>query len=393
MDEYHILDSECEEFEALVLRNGHQNSLMDQMCHLFELLDSTWDSIYKRHSMTQVTNSQNQPVKEVETSFSILLKSMEWIPSKLEGTLHLAKGCDLFVDSQDTQRLMAGHVSYIVPSVIKTSSFARYLGIQSKVDVDFVVNQLLMWSARSSAESQKPATFVTSIAHMKYIYEYLIDNLPPKRVQELFEHPVIFVPAEKGNEGHFLARQEVRWFDPSGLFDRHRGSLSSLDEEINGFRVNLKLFYHGLEQVFVNVGRVQAKPNILDYVELLVQISLTSPLQRALPDVLLIFSIIGKELTDSNELEIKSQLEKAIDRIKQNKPIPSKSGRWVGLGDKTMIADDKQLERLFADKQELHFVDCGERLGIGRARVSKGEKQRYMLCGYKTNSLIFLDLF
>lgn len=379
MDEYHILDCECEEFEALVLRNGHPNSLMDQMSHLFELIDSTWDSVYKRHSMTQVTNSQNQPVKEVETSFSILLKSLEWIPSKLEGKLHLAKGCDLFVDSQDTQRLMAGHVSYIVPSVIKTSSFARYLGIQSKVDVDFVVNQLLMWSARSSAEPRKPATFVTSIAHMKYIYEYLIDYLPPKRVQELFEHPVIFVPAEKGHEGQFLARQEVRWFDPSGLFDRHRDSLSSLDEEISGFRVNLKLFYHGLEQVFVSVGRVQAKPDIVDYVELLIQISLTSPLQRALPDVLLIFSIVGKELTDSNELEIKSQLEKAIALIKQNKPIPSKSGRWVGLGDKTMIADDKQLERLFADNPELHFVDCGERLGVGRARVSKGEKQCYVI--------------
>lgn len=379
MEEYHILDSECEEFEALVERNGQANSLMNQMTHLFQLIDSTWDSTYKRHSMTHVTDSQNRPVKEVETSFSLKLKSLKWIPSKLEGTARLAKGCDLFVESQDTQRLMADHVSYIVPPVIKTSSFGRHLGIQFKVDADFVISQLLTWSARSSPESRKPATFVTSIAHMKSIYEYLIDSLPRKRLHELFDHPVIFVPSETGPEGHFLARQEVRWFDPSGLFDRYRSSLSSLDEEIDGFRVNLKLFYHGLDQAFVSVARVQAKPDIVDYAELLVQISLTCTLQRALLDVLLIFSIIGKELTDGDELAMKGQLEKVIALIKQNRIIPSKRGRWVELGDKTMIADDRQLEKLFADKEELHFVDCGEKLGVGGARFNKGEKQFYVL--------------
>lgn len=372
LDEYRILDSECEEFESLVKHNKESKSLMNQMKYLFEQLDRNWDAYYKKYAVTQVTNSQGVPVKEVTTSFGNLLVSLEWIPSTFEGTSQLARSCNLFVNLPEIQKLMACHVSYVVPPISGTSSFAQYLGIKRCIGIEFVVSQLLKWSARHENERLKPTPFESDLKHLTSVYEYLADNLPCKQIQELFDQPVIFFPdATSKDRGCFLGKHEVRWSDPSGLFEKYQDALSTQEGNHRGFRVTLDSLYHRLKHVFLDIAQVQLQPNICDYTELLMQISLIVPLQRALPDVLLIYSLIGKELKENDEHSSDMNFVKLKALMKQHKAIPSKSGCWIGLDSKTMLADNKQLEKLFANC-EVNFVECGEKLGVGCARVGKG---------------------
>lgn len=345
---------------------------MDQMKCLFELLDANWDSYYKRLAVTQITNSQGVPLKEVATSFGDLLLSLQWIPSRFEKICQLAKGCDLFVSTQETEKLMAFHVSYIIPKVLGKSSFAQHLGIKHAIGVEFVASQLMKWSARCENEFQKPTLFDSSLNHLRYVYDYLADNLPRKRIQELFDHPVIFYPGMTPKEkGRFLMKHEVRWSDPSGLFEKYREDLLPEEGSSNAFRVTIDFLYHEQRLLFLDIARVQFKPDVGDYIELLIQISSMMPLQRVLPDVLVIYSLVGRELMEAGERSSDMMKEKLIALMKQSKAIPGKNGCWIGLDNKTMIADDKQLEKLFSTS-EVDFVECGEKFGIGRARVSKG---------------------
>lgn len=372
LDEYHILDSECEEFESLVKHNKESKSLMNQMKYLFEQLDRNWDAHYKKHAVTQVTDSQGVPVKEVATSFGNLLLSLEWIPSTFEDTSQLARSCNLFVNLPEIQKLMSRHVSYVIPLIAGSSSFSQYLGIKHSISIEFVVSQLLKWSARHENECLKPTSFESDLKHLTSVYEYLADNLPCKQIQELFDHPIIFFPdVTSKDRGCFLRKHEVRWSDLSGLFEKYQDTLSAQEGNHHGFRVTIDSLYYRLKKVFLDIAQVQLQPNICDYAELLMQISLIVPLQRALPDVLLIYSLIGKELKENDEHSSDMNFEKLKALMKQHKAIPSKSGCWIGLDGKTMLADDKQLEKLFANC-EVNFVECGEKLGVGSARVSKG---------------------
>ena len=53
---------------------------------------------------------------------------------------------------------------------------------------------LIKWSAREE-ENPDVTRFITPLRHIKDVYKYLQDNLPPKQLQDLLhEHSAIFYP-------------------------------------------------------------------------------------------------------------------------------------------------------------------------------------------------------
>ena len=59
------------------------------------------------------------------------------------------------------------------------------------------------------------------------------------------------------------------------------------------------------------------------------------------------------------------QVAKVVQQLKAHAVFPTKSGRWVQLKDSPLIADDKQMEKLFMSKEGVNFVNTGERMPGG----------------------------
>jgi len=188
-----INDYECTEFTSLVRENTKSASLLQQMTVLFKMLDSHWDADYSMFQITHVLNSEDQPTnKEVETSFGIQLKMLEWIPATATASsepghvrLTLAVGSSLFLPIEDVVNLFTDHVSYLNVEVSNKSSFILYVGVRINVDLAFIQNQLITWCQRSADSSmvRTPTTFRTSLFHMAHVYTYLSENLPPRQMQ------------------------------------------------------------------------------------------------------------------------------------------------------------------------------------------------------------------
>ena len=54
---------------------------------------------------------------------------------------------------------------------------------------------LIKWSAREKESPDEPTRFITTLRHIKDVYKYLQENLPPKQLQDLLhDHSAIFYP-------------------------------------------------------------------------------------------------------------------------------------------------------------------------------------------------------
>ena len=128
------------------------------------------------------------------------------------------------------------------------------------------------------------------------------------------------------------------------------------------------IIYPNMQDFFVQTCKVQPQPDVDDYIKLLVHITSTTPFQNALGDVLKIFSIIGQEVAKTS-----FEVEKFKFDLKERNVIPSKAKKWINFDCNPLIADDKQLEKMFLLDSGVHFVDCGEKLGITDKRQMKSE--------------------
>jgi len=332
-----------------------------------------------------VLDAAGHEVREVETSFAMVLKSLAWLPvmvsdggNQIAGRLEV--GSKLFVKSSEAERLLAGHVSYLLPDPLVTSTLAEFLGIQHSISVDFVAELLKSWCDRHG-QSSTPATFRTSLQHMQAVYQFLDLQMTKHQLQELLRnHPVIFYPVGDVVEGQFLYRSEVVWADDTRLFEKYRESLLSADPaSAKLYRYPLCVVYRDMEDFFTRTMCVLRSPGIPELVELLIHIASTSVVSKALPDVLAIFSVIGRALLANSDVigqardsVIDESLRRQMKRLKAEKVIPGKNGSWLHLDCRPMIADDRQLEKMFPQDAAVFFVDCGEKLGIGNSRKKPG---------------------
>jgi len=344
----------------------------------------------------------------------MMLKSLAWLPAMASESgcdqyaRRLEVGSKLFVKSRDALQLLAGHVSYLWPDPLPTSSLASFLGIQRSISVEFTAELLKSWCDRRGNESV-PATFRTSLQHMRTVYNFLDEHMTKHQLADLLHHhPVIFhvVPshavAASVVEGKFLYRSEVMWADETGLFEKYRESAASVVEGkflyrsevmwadetglfekyreslLNAdpasaklYRYPLSIVYSDMMEFFTQTVHVMRSPGVADFTQLLIHISTTCVVPRALPDVLSIFSLIGRRLfADGSAVD--DAVRGGLERLKSEKVIPGKNGCWLGLECCPMIADDRQLEKMFPEDAAVFFVDCGEKLGVRKTAGLKG---------------------
>jgi len=333
----------------------------------------------------------------VETSFAMMLKGLAWLPAMVSDNggdqfarRRLEVGSKLFVKSPEATRLLASHVSYLQPDPLPASNLAAFLGIQRSVSVDFTAQLLKSWCDRRGQPST-PATFRTSLQHMRAVYHFLDQHMTKHQLHELLQHhPVIFYTCSGGPgsvdsvvEGRFLHWSEVVWADETGLFEKYRESLLSADPaSAKLYRYPLRIVYPDMEEFFTRTMHVRRSPGIPELVALLIHVTGTTVVPKALPDVLAIFSVIGRALLAGGDVigqaggEVDEGLRRQMERLKAEKVIAGKNGSWLGVDCRPMIADDRELEKMFSQDAAVFFVDCGEKLGIGNSRKRPAASHR-----------------
>ena len=349
------------------------------MVLLYQLLDRLWDQQYRRYIQTHVTDTHGHLLKEVPTSFSMLLKRLPWLPAQLtdaqlqpDGRVELVEkrellcGQQLFLHCAVVKSILAHHVPYLAAQSSQKSGFTAFLGIRDTLCLEFISELLVHFGHRG--DSDDPRVFFTSVHHMKAVYAYLRDNMPPKMLQEFVQcNPVIFVATGPGDSnrvvrGLLMKTTEVYWAEPSGLFTKYREALGG------SHRQTLAQIYQDFEGFFLQCVRVQQEPGLDELADLLVQITRTVPQPRALLDVLQLLTIIGRKLSTA------AGGQAAVPDVLKTKPVlPVKGERWAKAEDKPMIADDKNLEDLFKGKEGVFFLDLGEKQGVGQQRRKTGD--------------------
>lgn len=78
------------------------------------------------------------------------------------------------------KQLLAHTAYYLAVSASNTSTFLQFLRIKSQVQTSVVRDALVEWGKRDAAKPGEAAIFCSSLAHLKHVYGYLYENLPPK---------------------------------------------------------------------------------------------------------------------------------------------------------------------------------------------------------------------
>ncbi|KAL3859495.1 hypothetical protein ACJMK2_009714 [Sinanodonta woodiana] len=391
--EYVIQDYTCKELTALIQANKYPDGpvYQQQMRDLCELLDHEWDTTYSRYTVTQVCDSSGSRLRETETSISIALRTLTWLPARrtkltpqrngevLVSTevLMMQPSC-LYIRSPLVEKLVAHNVLYVEATLSSKSSFSQFLRLKNSLDIETVKNFLLEWSARTLVD--EPAVFCTSLQHMKNVYSYLYSELSRKQVQDLFrDNPVIFVPDRNANlhvqsiAGKMLSKSEIWMEDPTGLFDRYRSLLEEFHSEVCKKRTVSHYYIDKADilELFDREMNVDHEPQAMEYAELLTLITrVSSPNDtKILPDIFNIYSVIGRSLSTvpvgmdphTAEMVLKTKKEKMGKYLTKQKVLLSKRKEWVSPEDSPMIADNLEWEKMFQNKENIHFLQLEEK--------------------------------
>ncbi len=357
------MDFSCAEFVALVKENRLEPIHLKQMKVLFGLLDKYWEGQYKQYAHGQLQDMHGTTLREVVSSFGTFMKTLAWLPAKdilmtsdtngqvvLQEEEKLLEAEKLYLRAAIIQNLLGNTVAYLDAEPSNQSSFLQFIGVHTTITIEVVMDCLTKWCRRDDeAEHPEPAEFHTTLGHIKFLYNYLQENLPPKQLQDLLMScPFIFVPKMADMTsvpvnvdhilicGRFLSRSEVRWTDPSGLFVKYKSSMqSSYLDSAN--KPSLKILYGQLRDFFIRNAKIDAKPSLEEYIELMVHIATSTTVSRGIHDVLAVFSMLGSELkaaahtsTPEGDLLL-SHMKGLPARLKTQKVIPTKGGRLVNV--------------------------------------------------------------
>lgn len=398
---YSIADFSCQEFTDLVTKNKYPDHHKEQMKTLFEVLDRDWDAKYSKYQNVQVKDGNGQVLREAESSFCINLTSLKWIPG-LQLSLEEIPGMGLrmqeqvvtmqpsllYVQAPKLQQVLGHTVYYLAVTSSPQSSFTKYLRIKTTMEISTVKDMLIEWGKRDEG-SDSPRRFRSCLAHLKAVYRYLGDNLGGKDHQDLYHNnPVIFVPEVRdkdGNdqnfiEGVMLTRDEVWWTDRSGLFDKYHDLLVDYHSDL-AKRYFICHLYQDLVDQFTRGARIEMGPCLKDFADLLLLMAtVNSPSNKIVfSDALTIFAMIGRkalqvkqEQASVGELPLlKQQVESAMKKLKKQKIFPTKKDIWVSVDDNPMIADNPELEKMFAEETNVHFLQLDEQRNPGSRRKMK----------------------
>ncbi|KAK3086464.1 hypothetical protein FSP39_018803 [Pinctada imbricata] len=407
----YIDDWSCDEVHQLITENTHKESYPHQLRYLYGILEKDWDGIFSRYRTANFCDKDGRKIKEVDTSFSIHLKTLPWIPAistssfmvEESQTIHWVEKLEimqpscLYLKFQEMMNLLGHTVMYVDVNVSCDKEFGKFLGFKYGVSKSEIMQFLIKWGERKD----KPAIFCTTLKHIRFVYEYIQQNFSQKEIQDLFlENSIIFVPLEaklsisysspEGNypsrapssivAGQMLNRSEVWWCDPTGLFRRHRKIILEFHAEI-GKKWLLEDIYRDSDQIqdlFVRGGRIEPEPKVTEYGELLVLMGQVTSLSEksVLSDALHLYVYIGSKVTVDtlgSEQQTASFLinadKKALRNLfKGQKIIVTKRDQWASLEERPLIPDRKELEKMFQNHKGVHFIQTEEKLQRGPRR-------------------------
>ncbi|XP_046887908.1 protein NO VEIN [Hypomesus transpacificus] len=377
---YVLDDYPSEEFLSLATAQLPAPTLLEQRRALLELLHSHWDTgdQYSQYLTAQVIDSEGRPIKETKSSFSHFLSRLPWVPAyRLQpgGGKEVEYLCPnlVYLFSPEVHSLLGTHVCYVD---MQSSDMTNALGMRQTLSVEEVIGYLKKWCVKSKPtfgpeeqeEESEGSEFTSAPEHIHNVYAFLHKNCPPSRLKELFLHnPAIFIEYKRGEEwcsGRFYHLKEVCWSDPTAMFVRYqsltRGPASPLQEP----RV-LAPFYgplEGMRDLFTRLLAVEPSPSMLQYVGLLELVCSSTPLATGdiLKDVSVLYAALGEKCktTRAGDLEHIPQINPSYcstlkGMLLDKRVFPTKDNTWVGLASRPMVADSRELEKIFKPYREV----------------------------------------
>ncbi|XP_034415421.1 protein NO VEIN isoform X2 [Cyclopterus lumpus] len=423
-------DYPCEEFHALATAQLPGHLLLLQRTALLELLTTNWDTghRYSQFLTAQVIDSDGQPIKNTKSSFSHFLSCLEWVPAyrPMEGEQRERKYLrpnSVYLTSPEVTSLLGTHVCYVE---IDPSEFSRALGMRQTISVDILINYLKEWCVKPQADDQEQrlpedelegANFTSTVEHIRNIYTYLDMNCPQSSLRELFHHtPAVFIEYNRRDEwcsGRFYHLKEVCWSDPTAVFQRYRQLTQAPDSPVQP-PIVLVPFYNpldGMKAFFTRLLNVDLSPNMKQYVGLLELICSSSPLPTA--EVLQDVSVLYARLAQKCKIQVSADQEN-IPQSKLNssycstlkgmvsdkRVFPTKDNSWVTLAHKPMIADNKEVEKIFKPYKQICLLNLppAEKKTAPRSKTGNvgqtvlGERSNTVLAFNEMDRSLFLEI-
>ncbi|XP_040922726.1 protein NO VEIN isoform X2 [Toxotes jaculatrix] len=380
-------DYPCEEFEALATAQLPGSVLLQQRMALLNLLETNWDTghRYSQYLTAQVIDSDGRPNCRAKSSFYHSLCRLEWLPAYrlLEGDQRERKylcPSSVYLTSPEIISLLGTHVYYVD---IDPSEFSRALGMRQSISVEVLINYLKEWCVKPEKDNQEQrtpedesegASFTTTVQHIHSVYTYLQTHCSHSVLKELFQHtPAVFIEYRRSNDwcsGRFYHLKEVCWSDTTNMFQRYRQLTHGPDSSIQEPKV-LAPFYsqlEGMREFFTRMLNVDHSPNMNQYVGLLELICSSSPMptSEVLQDVSVLFARLAQkckiQLSGEQESTPQYELKHAYcstlkGMVSDKRVFPTKDNNWVSLAHRPMIADNKELEKIFKPHKQVCLLN------------------------------------
>uniref|UniRef100_A0A673AIR0 Wu:fj29h11 n=1 Tax=Sphaeramia orbicularis TaxID=375764 RepID=A0A673AIR0_9TELE len=373
-------DYPCEEFHALATAQLPGSVLLQQRLTLLELLATNWDTghCYSQYLTAQVIDSDGRQIKSTRSSFYYFLCRLEWLPAYRptengqQERMYLCPSL-VYLASPEVSSLLGSHVSYVD---IDPSEFSRALGMRNTITVEVLINYLKEWCIKPETDDQESenesqgAEFTSTVEHIHNVYTYLHKNCSHGSLKELFQHtPAVFVllNSDEWCSGRFYHLKDVCWNDPTMMFQRYKQLTNRADSPVQQPRV-LAPFYSQLEGMRDFFTRVHYHPNMKQYVGLLELICSSSPIPTA--EVRQDASVLYARLAHKCKIQIPADQESMSQpklnpsycstlkgMVSDKRVFPTKDNNWVTLARKPMIADSKELEKIFKTHKEVCLLD------------------------------------
>uniref|UniRef100_A0A3B4U8I9 Wu:fj29h11 n=1 Tax=Seriola dumerili TaxID=41447 RepID=A0A3B4U8I9_SERDU len=371
-------DYPCEEFRALATAQLPDAVLLQQRTALLKLLATNWDTghRYSQFLTAQVIDSDGRAIKDTTSSFSHALRRLDWLPAyrPLEGDKRERKFLcpnSVYLTSPEVTSLLGTHVFYVD---LDPSDFSRALGMRQSISVEALITYLKEWCVKPEEQRQpgdesEGAGFISTIQHIHNMYSYLHTNCPQSSLKELFQHtPAVFIEynrrADDWCSGRFYHLKEVCWSDTTTMFQRYKQLIHSQDSSVQEPKL-LAPFYSqldGMKDFFTRLLSVEPSPNMNQYVGLMELICSSSPIPTAevLQDVSVLYARLAQKckIPVSGEQENTFKLNQSYcstlkGMVSDKRVFPTKDSSWVSLARKPMIADNRELEKIFKHRQQV----------------------------------------
>ena len=296
---------------------------------LLRILDKYWNTGYSNYlEMEYRWFYYYEQWKTLPSSFIRDIKEKLKIPTTKDT---LARPSEVFLDKPEIREVLGDNVPYLAVK-IENEEFIKALGINTKANVEGVLNYIKALIERKSEDKKK----------FEKLYKFLDEHFEEdaERIKEEFDqNSLIFIP---NTDKNYYNSKEVIWKDVSDIFGKNR--------------IYLERYYPKFKKFFVEKLGISEKPTPKDYADVLCSISEKSEISNE--DKKIIIGIYEELNRNLNPDKVEKPISKEYwwsDFIKKPIFLTNKGEFWSNNGD-ILINDNKELYELFKDEKDIGFL-------------------------------------